>query len=161
MGRPVRRQHLPAAAPHGLLRRLEPPGALAIQRPPADLNMRMPHRLRGPVCSVFLASARGCQSAADQNCQLCTCRCTKAHRWLDQADTDGCCKRCVQVFTMDQTRSAAVKEAFLRLHQAGLIYRDNRLVNWDCTLKTAVSDIEARCLSCLPCYRASTCVLPQ
>ena len=27
VGRPVRRQHLPAAAPHGLLRRLEPPGA--------------------------------------------------------------------------------------------------------------------------------------
>ena len=49
-----------------------------------------------------------------------------------------------QVFTMDQTRNAAVKEAFLRLHKAGLIYRDNRLVNWDCTLKTAVSDIEAR-----------------
>ncbi len=54
----------------------------------------------------------------------------------------------MQVFTMDQTRSAAVKEAFLRLHKAGLIYRDNRLVNWDCTLKTAVSDIEARRLEC-------------
>ncbi len=52
---------------------------------------------------------------------------------------------------MDQTRSAAVKEAFLRLHKAGLIYRDNRLVNWDCTLKTAVSDIEARRLMCSPC----------
>ena len=24
----------------------------------------------------------------------------------------------------------------------GLVYRDNRLVNWDCRLKTAVSDIE-------------------
>lgn len=48
------------------------------------------------------------------------------------------------VFTMDDNLSAAVKEAFLRLHASGLIYRDNRLVNWDCTLKTAVSDIEVR-----------------
>ena len=48
------------------------------------------------------------------------------------------------VFTMDDNLSAAVKEAFLRLHAAGRIYRDNRLVNWDCTLKTAVSDIEVR-----------------
>ena len=51
---------------------------------------------------------------------------------------------------MDQTRNGAVKEAFLRLHKAGLIYRDNRLVNWDCTLKTAVSDIEARSLAAPP-----------
>lgn len=47
-----------------------------------------------------------------------------------------------QTFTMDEQRSAAVQEAFLRLHGSGLIYRDNRLVNWDATLKTAVSDIE-------------------
>lgn len=47
-----------------------------------------------------------------------------------------------QVFTMDEKRSAAVKEAFVRLHAEGLIYRDNRLVNWCCRLKTAVSDIE-------------------
>ena len=46
------------------------------------------------------------------------------------------------VFTMDENLSAAVTEAFLRLHKSGLIYRDNRLVNWDCTLNTAVSDIE-------------------
>ena len=58
-----------------------------------------------------------------------------------------------QVFTMDQTRNAAVKEAFLRLHKGGLIYRDNRLVNWDCTLKTAVSDIEVR-LRVRSCPRA-------
>ncbi|KAK9820072.1 hypothetical protein WJX72_005790 [[Myrmecia] bisecta] len=45
-------------------------------------------------------------------------------------------------FTMDDKLTAAVKEAFLRLHAEGLIYRENRLVNWDCILKTAVSDIE-------------------
>ena len=47
-----------------------------------------------------------------------------------------------QAFTMDDNLSAAVKEAFVRLHTGGLIYRDNRLVNWCCKLKTAVSDIE-------------------
>ena len=45
-------------------------------------------------------------------------------------------------FTMDATLSKAVKEAFVRMQEQGLIYRDNRLVNWCCNLKTAVSDIE-------------------
>ena len=45
-------------------------------------------------------------------------------------------------FTMDEVRSKAVIEAFVRLDEKGLIYRDNRLVNWDCRLRTAVSDIE-------------------
>ncbi|KAF9598518.1 hypothetical protein IFM89_028050 [Coptis chinensis] len=47
-----------------------------------------------------------------------------------------------QCFTMDETRSKAVTEAFVRLHREGLIYRDYRLVNWDCVLRTAISDIE-------------------
>ncbi|CAG9465555.1 unnamed protein product [Pedinophyceae sp. YPF-701] len=47
-----------------------------------------------------------------------------------------------EAFTMDANLSAAVQEAFVRLHADGLIYRDNRLVNWCCRLKTAVSDIE-------------------
>lgn len=54
------------------------------------------------------------------------------------------------VFTMDDNLSAAVTEAFLRLHKSGLIYRDNRLVNWDCTLNTAVSDIEVLLLPLPP-----------
>ncbi len=45
-------------------------------------------------------------------------------------------------FTMDDNLVAAVQEAFVRLFQEGLIYRENRLVNWCCTLHTAVSDIE-------------------
>lgn len=45
-------------------------------------------------------------------------------------------------FTMDDNLVTAVQEAFVRLHKDGLVYRDNRLVNWDCTLHTAVSDIE-------------------
>jgi len=47
-----------------------------------------------------------------------------------------------KTFTMDENRSAAVLEAFVRMYESGKIYRDNRLVNWCCTLKTAVSDIE-------------------
>lgn len=47
-----------------------------------------------------------------------------------------------ECFTMDEKRSKAVTEGFVRLHKEGLIYRDVRLVNWDCVLKTAISDIE-------------------
>ena len=43
---------------------------------------------------------------------------------------------------MDDTLSMAVAEGFTRLFDMGLIYRANRLVNWSCTLKTAISDIE-------------------
>lgn len=45
-------------------------------------------------------------------------------------------------FTMDPSMSRAVTEAFIRLHDAGDIYRANRLVNWSCALKSAISDIE-------------------
>ena len=37
-----------------------------------------------------------------------------------------------------------MKESFVRLHDEGVIYRSNRLVNWSCTLKSAISDIEVR-----------------
>jgi len=47
-----------------------------------------------------------------------------------------------KVFTMDESLSRAVNEAFVRMYADGVIYRDNRLVNWCCRLKTAVSDIE-------------------
>lgn len=46
------------------------------------------------------------------------------------------------VFTMDPKPYRAVTEAFVRLHEEGVIYRHNRLVNWSCTLKSAISDIE-------------------
>ncbi|KAG5856232.1 hypothetical protein ANANG_G00005860 [Anguilla anguilla] len=38
--------------------------------------------------------------------------------------------------------SYAVQEAFIRLHDEGAIYRSKRLVNWSCTLNSAISDIE-------------------
>ncbi len=45
-------------------------------------------------------------------------------------------------FTMDPMASQAVIEAFVKLHEEGLIYRGQRLVNWDPVLKTAISDLE-------------------
>ena len=47
-------------------------------------------------------------------------------------------------FTMDPGLSRAVIEAFVRLHQEGLIYRGKRLVNWDPVLLTALSDLEVQ-----------------
>ncbi|HBC17491.1 MAG TPA: hypothetical protein DC022_01740, partial [Alcanivorax sp.] len=44
-------------------------------------------------------------------------------------------------FTMDDGLSNAVQEVFVRLHKEGLIYRGKRLVNWDPTLHTAISDL--------------------
>ncbi|KAI5620474.1 valine--tRNA ligase [Silurus asotus] len=45
-------------------------------------------------------------------------------------------------FTMDPKLSYAVQEAFIRMHEEGVIYRSKRLVNWSCTLNSAISDIE-------------------
>ncbi len=47
-------------------------------------------------------------------------------------------------FTMDEGLSRAVVEVFVALHKEGLIYRDKRLVNWDPTLLTAISDLEVQ-----------------
>lgn len=45
-------------------------------------------------------------------------------------------------FTLDEPRSHAVTEAFVRLYEKKLIYKAQRLVNWDTRLKTALSDLE-------------------
>ncbi len=45
-------------------------------------------------------------------------------------------------FTMDDGMSKAVVKAFTQLYKEGLIYKDNRLVNWDPKMHTAVSDLE-------------------
>jgi valyl-tRNA synthetase len=45
-------------------------------------------------------------------------------------------------FTMDEGLSAAVRKVFVQWYRDGLIYRGNRLVNWDPALGTAVSDLE-------------------
>ena len=47
-------------------------------------------------------------------------------------------------FTMDEGLSRAVRRVFVQLYREGLIYRDKRLVNWDPTLLTAISDLEVQ-----------------
>ena len=47
-----------------------------------------------------------------------------------------------EAFTMSDQLSQAVKEVFIRLYDEGLIYRGERLVNWDTELGTALSDLE-------------------
>ncbi len=47
-------------------------------------------------------------------------------------------------FTMDEGLSRAVVKVFVALHRDGLIYKDKRLVNWDPTLLTAISDLEVQ-----------------
>ncbi|XP_063698957.1 valine--tRNA ligase [Culicoides brevitarsis] len=71
--------------------------------------------------------------------------------WKDQRST--CTKRDLlklgttldwkkEYFTMDDSHSHAVREAFIRLFDKGLIYRTKSLVNWSCTLESTISDIE-------------------
>ncbi len=45
-------------------------------------------------------------------------------------------------FTLDEGLSKAVREVFVRLYEEGLIYRDNRLINWCPRCHTALSDLE-------------------
>ncbi|MCB9621122.1 MAG: valine--tRNA ligase [Sandaracinus sp.] len=45
-------------------------------------------------------------------------------------------------FTMDPDLAHAVREAFVRLYEEGLIYRGTRLVNWDVVTQTVLSDLE-------------------
>jgi valyl-tRNA synthetase len=45
-------------------------------------------------------------------------------------------------FTMSDSLSKAVTEAFVTLHERKVIYRANRLVNWCVYLNTSLSDVE-------------------
>ncbi|MEJ7735573.1 MAG: valine--tRNA ligase, partial [Polyangiaceae bacterium] len=45
-------------------------------------------------------------------------------------------------FTMDAEMSRAVREAFVRLYEEGLIYRGTRLIYWDCEAQTVLSNLE-------------------
>lgn len=45
-------------------------------------------------------------------------------------------------FTMDPALAAAVRRVFVQLYREGLIYRDQRLVNWDPVMHTVISDLE-------------------
>lgn len=45
-------------------------------------------------------------------------------------------------FTLDEGLSEAVKEVFVKMYDKGLIYRGERIINWDPAARTALSDIE-------------------
>lgn len=47
-----------------------------------------------------------------------------------------------EYYTLDRGLSEAVTNAFVQLHEEGLVYRDTRMVNWSVSLQTAISDIE-------------------
>jgi valyl-tRNA synthetase len=64
-------------------------------------------------------------------------------RIVSQQQSMGCsCDWDRQRFTMDPVCERAVRRTFFNMFRDGLIYRGNRLVNWDCHLQTAVSDDE-------------------
>ena len=71
----------------------------------------------------------------------------KAHsgaRIIEQLQALGAsCDWSRERFTMDPGLSRAVREAFVRLHQAGLIYRGESLVNWCPRCTTVLSDLES------------------
>ncbi|MFH1584791.1 MAG: valine--tRNA ligase, partial [Patescibacteria group bacterium] len=47
-----------------------------------------------------------------------------------------------EAFTLDEKRNLAVNTAFQRMYEGGLIYRGDRIVNWDPRMQTTVSDDE-------------------
>jgi len=64
-------------------------------------------------------------------------------RILDQLRRMGCSLDWERLrFTMEPEYSEAVVEAFVRLHEEGLIYRARRLINWCVSCRTALSDLE-------------------
>lgn len=50
-------------------------------------------------------------------------------------------------FTLDDQMSRSVREAFIRLYDKGLIYRENSMVNWSFHLNSTISDIEVDWIS--------------
>ena len=47
-------------------------------------------------------------------------------------------------FTLDEGLSKAVLYVFNKLYEDGLLYKDQRLVNWDTKFETAISDLEVQ-----------------
>jgi valyl-tRNA synthetase len=65
-------------------------------------------------------------------------------RIIEQLKRLGCsCDWSRERFTLDEGLSRAVREVFVRLHEEGLIYRGNYIINWCPRCKTALSDLEA------------------
>jgi len=75
----------------------------------------------------------------------------RIHEWADQSKQRivsqqqgmGCsCDWDRSRFTMDEVCARSVRHTFFKMFRDGLIFRGNRLVNWDCALQTAVADDE-------------------
>ena len=49
-----------------------------------------------------------------------------------------------EAFTMSDRCCTAVREAFIRMHEDGVITRKKKLINWSCHLNSAISEIEVR-----------------
>src|ERR1700723_3837609 len=58
-------------------------------------------------------------------------------------------------FTLDEGLSKAVAKVFVQLHREGLIYKAKRLVNWDPTFQTAISDLEVVPVECKGSFKWS------
>lgn len=68
---------------------------------------------------------------------------TSKSRIVQQQQGMGCsCDWDRARFTMDEVCARAVRQTFFAMFRDGLIFRGDRLVNWDCALQTAVSDDE-------------------
>jgi len=68
----------------------------------------------------------------------------KGGRIIEQLKEIGCsCDWDRERFTLDEWYAKAVREAFVRLYEEGLIHRGKRIINWCPTCKTALSDEEA------------------
>src|SRR5947209_6598459 len=64
---------------------------------------------------------------------------------VNQLKRLGCsCDWSRERFTLDEGLSRAVTKVFVELYREGLIYKDNRLVNWDPKFETAISDLEVQ-----------------
>ncbi len=62
---------------------------------------------------------------------------------INQLKKLGCsCDWSRNAFTMDENLSKSVVKVFIELHKKKLIYKAEKLVNWDTVLKTAISDLE-------------------
>ena len=62
---------------------------------------------------------------------------------INQLKKLGCsCDWSRNAFTMDENLSKSVIKVFVELHKKKLIYKAEKLVNWDTVLKTAISDLE-------------------
>jgi valyl-tRNA synthetase len=62
---------------------------------------------------------------------------------INQLKRLGCsCDWSREAFTMDEERSMAVRETFVRLYNDGLIYQGDYIVNWCPRCHTAISDLE-------------------